>query len=382
MKLYETTRLGEETNKGMIGILAARSNKTLKRKLNRLNDLAASFMSIKVMAFSLQGIKKQDTLINGYVYSYSEKTWKRSISPMPRAVINRIALTPQWQNYFKRTLGSNMINNMTFNKWEMYEWLSVSPYFNQFLPLTWLMREPTDIIHFVTRYKQCYIKSVNGSYGKGIFKVSRSEKGYKIEDVNSRNLKKSSSLYVNEQDVMMYFAQRCQNKLFILQHVIDLYVADRPVDFRLILVKDESGQWRDIGLLARKGRKHEIVSHTGVVKNGYSALRNIMTLTRDEAMKLNQQMSEVGLAVAKEMETFGGRDSNLGNLGIDFGIDKDHRLFVIEINHRNPRHRMAVDAGEWVIYKKANALLAGYATRLALGNEHTIFNKKAKPLIL
>ncbi|WP_078577938.1 YheC/YheD family protein [Salipaludibacillus agaradhaerens] len=365
MTSHKTTRLGEETKKGTIGILAARSHKALKGKLNHLNDLAASFMSIKVMAFSLQGVKKQDMLISGYVYSPSERKWTWSTSPMPRAVINRMTLKHQWQNYFKRTLGSNMINNMTFNKWEMYEWLSDSPYFATFLPLTWLMRGPTDIIHFVTLYKQCYIKPVNGSYGKGIFKVSRDEKGYKIENMNTHNMKKATS-YINEQGLIAYVTQHCKNKTFILQHVIDLYVADRPVDFRLILVKDASSQWRDVGLLARKGKRHEIVSHTGIVKNGYSALRNIMTLTRHEAMKLNQQMSEVGLAVAKEMETFGGPECNLGNLGIDFGIDKDQRLFVIEINHRNPRHRMALDAGEWAIYKEANALLADYATRIAV----------------
>ncbi|UTR13564.1 YheC/YheD family protein [Salipaludibacillus sp. LMS25] len=364
---HDTARLGKKSRRGRIGILAAPTNKKLKKKLSRLVDLADCCENGAVIAFSLQGIIKHDGIINGYLYSRTDRTWRCLTSPLPDAVINRITLKTEWQDYFKHTLGANMINNLTFNKWDMYEWLSSSPYFNHFLPLTWLMTEPTDISRFVTLHNQCYIKSVNGSYGKGIFKVSKDEKGYKMETVSSRHMKRTS-LYGNEQDIIAHFARYSRkHNMFILQHVIDLYVANRPIDFRLIVVKDGSGQWRDVGLLARKGRKYDIVSHSGLVKNGYSALRNMLTLTRDEAKRLSQKMSEVGLEAAKEMERLGGHEGNLGNLGIDFGIDQERRLFIIEINHRNPRHRMAVDAGETMIYKKANTLLADYATKLALG---------------
>ncbi|WP_243840677.1 YheC/YheD family protein [Paenisporosarcina antarctica] len=52
-------------------------------------------------------------------------------------------------------------------------------------------------------------------------------------------------------------------------------------------------------------------------------------------------------------------------MGIDLGLDRNQHLWIIEINHRNPGHRMAVDAGEYGIYSNSTILLMDYAHKLA-----------------
>jgi len=346
-----------------IGLLVARSDKRLKKYLNSLIELAEFCNHGEVVVFSLQGISREQQIIKGYLYFAKVKKWKKSTFPLPDAIINRISLNREWELFFKRAIGCKMINNFTFSKWEMYESLSRSPKFNKYLPLTKLINDPEDIIDFLEQYKEGYIKNIIGSYGKGIYKISKEDEAFKLNV--SRNKKKTKSLYLNHEELITYFSTICKRRNYLIQQVIDLYIADRPIDFRLITVKNGLGEWRDLGLIARKGRKDEIVSNTGFVKNGKAALQNLLSVPRKEAIDLRNKMSHVSLEAAKEMERYGGPNGNLGNLGIDLGIDRNRNLWIIEINHRNPRHRMAVDAGENGMYFNANELIMDFAVTLA-----------------
>ncbi|MDT8860369.1 YheC/YheD family protein [Alkalihalobacillus sp. MEB130] len=346
-----------------IGLLVSRSNKRVKKYLTGLLDLADCCEDGVVVVFSLKGISRERQVINGYLYNASERKWEPATFSIPDAIINRISLKRKWVQYFEDTVGCNMINNFTFSKWDMYQWLSKNPNFNKYLPLTQIITEPKVIIDFLEQYKEGYIKPINGSYGKGIYKISKEDEIFKL-DV-SRDRKKTQSMYVNYEELTEYFRKICKRRNYIIQQVIDLYVVDRPVDFRLITVKNGLGEWRDVGLLARKGVKGEIVSNTGVVKNGNSALQNVLSIRRNEAIELRKKMIDVSLEAAKEMERYGGPNGNLGNLGFDLAIDRNKNLWIIEINHRNPRHRMAVDAGESGMYVQANKLMMDFAITLA-----------------
>jgi glutathione synthase/RimK-type ligase-like ATP-grasp enzyme len=349
----------------LVGILVGKSNRKLKKSLNRLTDLADIYKNGQVGAFSLQGINRNNEMIQGYLYCGNEE-WKASTFPMPKAIINRISLNHDWERFFRKIVGSRMINNFTFSKWEMYEWLSGNPKLSSYLPVTRYLYCPQDILEFLEKYNSGYIKPISGSYGKGIIKVSKQEESYQVE-VNS---KENRLFYLNREELKVYFQSLCKKRKFIIQQMIDLYVGERPIDFRLIIVKDGSGEWQDLGLLARKGKKEGIVSNIGLVKNGNSALQNLLSLTRHEAIKFRKRITEISIEAAKEMEKYGGVDGNLGNIGMDIAIDRNRNLWIIEINHRNPRHRMAVDAGEDGIYYKANQFLIDHAHNLAQLSKH------------
>jgi len=336
----------------VIGILVSKSNRKLKRSLNHLKDLGDLIKNGRIGAFSLKGVNRKKKIINGYLYS--EGLWKRSTFLMPDAVINRISLNRKWESFFRATLGRRMLNNYTFNKWEMYESLSKNPNLSMHLPLTRLVNGPQDIIEFIEEYNEVFIKPISGSYGKAIFKVSKQEEKFKVE---TSYQKSKESLYLSQEELEEYFTLKCKRRKYIIQQVIDLYVGNSPIDFRLIMIKDGEEEWRDLGLIARKGRKNGIVSNIGSVKSGNPSLQNLLSIPRYEAIEIREKMTQISLDAAKEMEKFGGLNGNLGNLGIDLGIDKNQRIWIIEMNHRNPRHRMAVDAGESGIYFNANKLL-------------------------
>lgn len=348
----ETDINGLSEKSYVIGILVSKSNRKLKRSLNHLKDLGDLIKNGQIGAFSLKGVNRNKKIIKGYLYR--EGIWKRSTFLMPDAVINRISLNSKWESFFRATLGRRMLNNYTFNKWEMYESLSKNPNLSMHLPITRLVKSPKDIIEFIEEYNEVFIKPISGSYGKAIFKVSKQEEKFKVE---ASYQKSKESLYLNQEELEKYFTLKCKKRKYIIQQVIDLYVGNSPIDFRLIMIKDGEEEWRDLGLIARKGRKNEIISNNGSVKSGNSSLQNLLAIPRNEAIKLREEMTRISLDAAKEMENFGGYNGNLGNLGIDLGIDKKRNIWIIEMNHRNPRHLMAVDAGEDSVYFYSNQLI-------------------------
>ncbi|MGO4886196.1 YheC/YheD family protein [Anaerobacillus sp. MEB173] len=346
-----------------IGILVSKTNKRLKKSLDSILDLMKYCKNDQVCVFSLKGINREKQIIHGYVYCTYQKVWKPSTFKVPDAIINRISLTDEWETFFKKMIGCKMINNFTFSKWEMYKWLSGNAKLGKYLPVTRLICDPKDIIDFLEQHEGGYIKPNRGSYGRGIIKVWKHENYYKVD--SRENKEQKVSLNMNLEELKTYFVKLCKKRNYIIQQVIDLYIAYRPIDFRLILVKDGSGEWKDAGLIARKGKKNEIVSNTGLVKSGNTALQNLLLMRRHEAIECRKKMTEISLEAVKEMEKYGGVNGNLGNLGIDLGIDKNRNLWIIEINHRNPRHQMAVDAGDSGIYFNAIKLMMDYANTLA-----------------
>ncbi|MFN7249609.1 MAG: YheC/YheD family protein [Anaerobacillus sp.] len=345
----------------LIGLLVAKSNGLLRRSLKSLVSLAELCDNGQVAVFSLKGIDRDKQFIQGYLYCSSEKTWIPSTFPIPNAIINRISLNRKWKGYFRRILGRKMINNFTFNKWQMYQWLSNNQVLRNYLPKTQLLTADKDLINFLEQNKEAYIKPIFGSFGRGIMKISKHEELYKIDFSFTKNQKKSS--YLNKKELIAYFKDK--KSKYIIQQVIDLYIGARPTDFRLIAVKNELGKWQDLGIIARKGRRGGLVSNTGMVKSGNPALQNLLSIPRNEAVEIRKKMTQISIDAAKLMEKYGGTNGNLGNLGIDLAIDRNRNLWIIEMNHRNPRHKMAIDAGELDVYISANKSLLNYADHLA-----------------
>lgn len=348
----------------MIGILVGKSNRKLKRSLNHLKDLGGIYKNVQLGAFSLKGINREKQIISGYLYN--QGLWKRSIFPMPDAIINRTALNSTWESFFRKTLGSRMITNFTFNKWEMYNWLSNDFNLSKHLPITRVVNCPEDIIEFLGEYKEGYIKPISGSYGKGIYKVSNNEGNFLVE---ASSKKDTDLLSFNTEELKDYFTPKCNKRNYIIQQVIDLCVVKRPIDFRLIMLKDAGGEWRDLGIIARRASKNVIVSNIGSVKRGNSALQNLLSLPRLEANKIRKKMTQISVYAAMEMEKYGGYNGNLGNIGFDLGVDKNQNIWIIEMNHLNPQHSMAVEAGDDGIYIKTNEMILDHALALAKGKD-------------
>lgn len=352
-----------------IGLLMTRGNKKLTEKLAEINKYVKHYDEIggAVVAFSLEGVNKHQNLVEGYYYNPEKEDWEFGIYPYPGAIIKTISLNKNWRNYFQKVFENKIFNLYNFNKWEMYKWLKKNSTMKKYLPKTVLYRQPSDIIIFLSTHKQAFIKPINSSFGREIVKVSKTRRTYLIQyqeknDYYERTLDATALKY--------FFRKKLKRQKYIIQKALTIDMKkNRIADFRQILIKNELGKWESMGCVGRFGASGNIITNqNSYLKMSFLMLTTVLSFEKEEAMNLCDEMSKVSIAAAEAIENYSPFKGGYGNFGVDIAIDRDKRLWLIEINNRNPRHELAALAGYQNIFEKTLLKLMLYAKKLSFIN--------------
>lgn len=313
-----------------------------------------------IVAFSLDKIDKINGLIEGFCFNPKENTWEKGIFPYPLAIYRRIGLNSSWKDYFLSSIGDKVYNSYYFNKWEMYRWLSKFHTVQDHLPYTTLYNTPQDILDLLKEYNKLLIKPISGMQGNGIVQIYQKDEG--LEFSYRRNRKNEQIFLVNEEEILLLIKSLFNPKKYIIQSCIDILKQDDSViDFRIIMQKDSLGKWVCNGTVSRVGAKESIVSN---VSNSGEAL------LLEELLRKLFSSSEIGIFLFKEkLISLSYRICSCidecglvcGTLGLDLCVDNKGKLWLIEINNRDPDPTIALDAKDSLLYYKlkSSTLLYG-----------------------
>jgi hypothetical protein len=349
-----------------IGILAASKKSSLEQSVQHLSNYLYDYAHIggAVAAFSLEGIDPTRYTIDGYVFNPDTKKWEQGVYSYPAAVFKIIYLDKRWRNHFQTVLGNRIFNSYVFSKWEMYKWLSQVPHLKPHLPETILYKQPQDLESFLNLHQQIYVKPINGSMGAGIFKVSKTGENLKI-DYNKDDIPHETTLS-NVFDLAEFFRSQFKGKKYILQQALDLIAFEgQKIDFRIVMVKNQAGVWKDMCMVAKYGQHGSIVTNIcagGTAEIGEITLEKIFDLSFKEVFRWRKHISHILHEVAQSIEQFG---VHCGNLGIDIAIDTQRRIWIIEINNLNPSPLIALDINDRPLFYQIKLMNMLYAKRLA-----------------
>lgn len=349
-----------------IGILAARTQEKLSKTVASLSNYLYNYDRLggAVIAFALEGVSPDRQSISGYLYHPESGRWTEGIFPYPAAVFQRINAGRHWRVHFQSVLGNRVFNSYVFNKWEMYRWLSGVPGIKEHLPETELYRNGKGLLRFLAIHGKAYLKPVWGSQGSGIIEAVRYGNTSMLRFAAGGQLRELCCDSAGELTAALK-AVTVPGRYLVQQGVELLRLEQRIVDFRLILVKDSAGIWRDMGFVGRCSQPLGIVSNVssgGQAEPGEKMLAAALPAEPAEAIYYHNRMAAVAVAAASAVEQTG---VHLGNLGIDLAIDTKGHIWLIEINNRDPNHTIALDAGDRQLFyqiKEANML---YAKHLA-----------------
>lgn len=358
-----------------MGILATVTDDMLKKKLSSLTSYLTHYDQIggAVLAFSLHGVDPARMQIHGYLYHPRTRKWVRGIYPIPASIFSilEVSLTREWtyfrsiMEYFQSILGDHLFNYPLFNKWEAYQWLHDIPELEPYFPETILYRKPGDVYQMLQKHRKIYLKPIWGRLGLGIMEAS--QQGHRGVILRYRKNKQNRRVFFkNYREFAEFAGQNLVPNRYLIQKSIQLLSQGaRIVDFRLMMVKNQEGNWEDAGLFSRYGEKHSIVSNItagGNAEWGTVTLRKLLHLSEEKAVQWYKKMIAIGEAVAKSLEN---RGILCGNLGFDFAIDTSHRIWIIEINNQNPDPYIALYAGKRNLFLRARKANMLYAKRLA-----------------
>jgi len=296
--------------------------------------------------FSPDSINFHNMTVAGYTFINGD--WKRGIFPMPDVVYPREGgyshRSLQVRNKLK-AIGCKFINPPLIGKWQTHKILSQNLLLHQYIPDTRRVNNYHQIESMLAKYGAVYLKPITGSQGRNIIKVAR------INNTNSYKYYYQVRYQPREGTAnSLKSLQLSLNKLmgrqsYIVQRRLNLLrVGGNIADVRVLVQKDDTGQYSVTGKACRIGRKGSITSN---ISGGGSGQRLSGILdryfadpqTRD---RIAGDINYLAIEAAKELEA---NISSIGELGIDIGIESSGKIWFIEANLK-PARQVFILTGE------------------------------------
>lgn len=245
------------------------------------------------------------------------------------------------------------------SKWELHKLYSGHSDLGRLMP-------PTDVLSrdslskFLNRYPSVYIKGRNEHTGLGIIKAWKTEEGYEFVKVKGKPgyARSIEDLYDRVKD-----GRRASSVL--VQKAIDLAeVEGRPFSIRLMLMRDGKERWRYAGMLAKVAGEDSVVTNVrrggGYAAPIEHALSRSLGYSREQIESVKEKLIDtsyrlIRCATRKGYITY--------ESGIDLGIDKKGRIWIIEVNLAYPSYGLFNRLEDKTYYRKIKRLAAEYKNR-------------------
>ncbi|MYL32380.1 hypothetical protein GLW08_06360 [Pontibacillus yanchengensis] len=283
--------------------------------------------------FGYQHINWDNQTIHGWVFSDGE--WKDLIYPIPYVIYDRIpnrkvehhpSIEEAKQKLQEHTI---WFNSGFFNKWKTYDQLIQTGQVAHLLPPTVLHPSQDKIAEMLDTHKSIYIKPIHGSKGSGIKKCTTHSDSAGIECMYYDQDKKVHQRY---HQLSQMLKQQFPNGLYgyIAQPEIPLKSKrSSPMDYRVHANKNENNEWEVTAVCTKFAGKGSLTTH---VKRGGS-LHTLDELFDDkESQTIYKKLERSALLVSKALDH--KSSSPIGELGFDFGIDEEGKVWLFEANSK------------------------------------------------
>lgn len=327
---------------GTLGILAfsPREDVPAFSELNffRSLSIAGRREGIRVIVFSPQLVSISLQTVSGF--EYVNGRWRKGVFPLPRVVYDRCFLPPAYRHYSRVIRALRNLPHVTFlgkglsGKWDVYQRLASCPQLAPYLPETHRLTDDL-LLSRLAEKKDLLIKPAAGTHGKGVLKISTGSAGYSLLGRDLRNQPVREQLPTSH-SLIRFLRTFTAGKAFIMQPFLHLQTSDgNPFDVRILVQKDECGTWQETGRAVRLGSSRNITSN---LHGGGRAVPYLHFLqghfSAETCQEINSHLNVLAEHVPPLLEASHGR---LVELGIDAGIDKEGKVWLLEVNSKPGR---------------------------------------------
>ncbi|WP_347552392.1 YheC/YheD family protein [Pseudalkalibacillus hwajinpoensis] len=268
---------------------------------------------------------------------WNQREWVEWNLPKPSMIYNRIHSRKLEQSQSIQKLKAlwkeqriPYFNESFLNKWEVHERLLSHEEIAPYLPDTVLLESIDTIQAMLTKYQTLYLKPLNGSQGKHIFRISYMNALYHLDysSFNGNQTVSSPTL------TGLYPAIRARSKHvpYLVQQGIPLHkINDCPVDFRILCLKGTGEKWQVVSAVARIAESRDQfvsnVARGAQLKRFEEGLVQFEEGIQKQTKRILPELArEVSQIIDLETEGF------FGELGIDLSVDQNGHPWIIEVN--------------------------------------------------
>ncbi|OAB43242.1 YheC/YheD family protein [Paenibacillus glacialis] len=305
---------------------------------------AGSKYGISVVVLCPQGTQHAPHVVNGYVFETDG--WKERLVPMPDIIYDRcFYLKGRERKAASKLLTSSKEQKPWMiwarglpGKWKVYNKLKHELSLKTYLPPTAPYLGIESLIKSLLTYqKQVFLKPQAGSQGKSTLHVQMPAASERLT-IKGRDYHNNpfSQIFDTRSEGLAWIHQFIHHRPFIIQPYLHLYdKKEHPFDIRVLMQKNGEGRWMLTGMAVRKGY---IGGTTSNLHGGGTATSVLPFLIREFGATQAEHIMAVLHNLSKDippiLESHFGR---LGELGIDYGIDTQGDIWLLEVNSKPGR---------------------------------------------
>lgn len=278
----------------------------------------------------------------GYILDPASGEWVAGNREVPRWIYDRcfIASRRQYECYrgqIRRLIhaGGEFLGQGLRGKWDVYKQLCQQPQFRPYLPPTERWDSSRKLDAWLGERREVLLKPQGGSQGKGIVllrKLGGELYAIKGRDAGNRRIVLS---FTDSEEAEQWLRRHTGTRKYLLQPFLQLQTRQGDAfDIRSFVQKNGEGQWQLIGMAARIGKPGSLTSNLHGGGTAFPALPFLQSeFGPERAKKLVSLLRTLSMQIAEELE----KNGRLAELGIDFGIDRSGKLWIIEVNSKPGR---------------------------------------------
>lgn len=211
--------------------------------------------------------------------------------------------------------------------------------------------------------RAAFLKPVDGSQGKRVIAVlPEADSAIRLTGRDSKN-RPLSRRFANGADAVRRLDRWIGGRAYLVQPMLDLVGnSGEPYDLRVLTQKDERGRWAITGIAARLGAPGSVTSNLhggGTAAPAEETLRSLFGERRGR--ELLEAVRNYSFKIVACLEQSFGR---FAEIGLDFGIERNGKLWFLEANSKPGRAAME-SAGRESTYAAAMRPLS-YARSILL----------------
>jgi glutathione synthase/RimK-type ligase-like ATP-grasp enzyme len=231
-----------------------------------------------------------------------------------------------------------MLNGTLPPKLDVYEALKDDILLAKHLPVTLPFQSANQVSVLADRYYDgIVLKPSSGMQGRGIVHVKRCplEQTTKVKG-RSRHNRPFSITFTDNHAAEQWINRFIHRSAFLIQPYLELSGEDgKPFDVRALMQKDNTGKWSLTGVASRTGQTGSLTSN---LHGGGDATPAAQLVTAKfgtpRAERLLEQIHTISKQTVERLESKFGR---FAELGLDYGIDLEGKLWLIEANSKPGR---------------------------------------------
>ncbi len=272
-------------------------------------------------------------------YYYQQESWKKISLPYPNVVYNRLHVRKAEASIQFKELKKNLqrrqipiFNAQFFSKYDISTILMKHTELKKYIPETKLFSKEA-LEAMLTKFNTVYIKPIHGSQGRQIIQIRREEQAWK-SSISSGKEKGKIHFFSSLNKLWNWLQRLTEKRAYICQEGINFQqYHNRSLDFRILCHKDIQQQWKITSIVARCAQPESFVANLYQGAEMIPAKSVLQTLFSEVLGKyVEQQFKEISLKTADALSS--QITGDLGELGIDMGIDVHGGLWIIEVNSK------------------------------------------------